>query len=392
MQAIVRQQLKPEPARAPLIVTEQQGGVEVIERLAAEWRMLCAEGRSAQPFFQPEWMAAYVRAFAADKTLVVLTARRQGQLRAVLPLVSEHTTLHGIPVRKLRSPSNVHSCRFDLVTGADDEAEAVQAIWQALQQRTGWDVIELLNVPEGGAGERLLKFAAAEGHRVGQWEQPLGAYLSLSASAPPAETLPTLISSKLRKSLRYYRRNLEKQGALLCQRITVDDPQTLARFYQLESTGWKGKEGTAIACTVPTRQFYDEVTRTATAFGYYTLYSLELNGQSIAMQYGLTYGGCFHLLKPAYDENFREYSPGHLLTAEVLCDLLTRGAQEYDFMSPLSEWKSRWAKSVRAQSHVYLFRRGFIGHALHAWKFRVALRARQLKQNYQAGLTQGEVL
>ena len=377
---VAKQKLEKQTAPAPLIVEEFTGGVEVIERLSVEWRKLCAEGRCAQPFFQPEWIAAYLRAFAADQTLIVFTVRRQGRLRAVLPLITEFTTLHGVPVRKLRSPSNVYSCRFDLVVNAGDESEVVNALWQALRQKNNWDVIELLDVPEGGAAEKLLRLAAAEGHQGGQWEQPPGAYLTLPESGRIEETLSTLTSSKLRKSLRYYRRNLEKQGTLQFRNIVIDDQQMRERFYQLESAGWKGSAGTAIASAAQTRQFYDEVARTAASSSYYTLYSLELNENPIAMQFGLTYGGCFHLLKPAYDENFREYSPGHLLTYEVLSDLIAHGGREYDFMSPTSEWKSRWANAVRAQSHIYIFRHGFIGQALHTWKFQIALRLRQLKQ------------
>ena len=380
---VAKQQLMQSAAPASLIVEELSGGVEVIERLTVEWQNVCLEGRFAQPFFQPEWVAAYLRAFAADKTLVVFTVRRQGQLRAVLPLVAEFTTLHGVPVRKLRSPSNVHSCRFDLVVGKDDESETINVLWQALRQKNNWDVIELLDVPEGGAAEQLLRLAAAEGYQGGQWKQPPGAYLALPESDRREETLSALTSSKLRKSLRYYRRNLEKQGVLRFKSIAVDDQKMRESFYQLESAGWKGNQRTAIICEEQTKKFYDEVARTAAQSGYYTLYSLELNENPIAMQFGLTYGGCFHLLKPAYDENFREHSPGHLLTYEVLSDLIACGGREYDFMSPTSEWKSRWANAVRAQSHLYIFRRGFIGQALHIWKFQIALRMRQLKQKYR---------
>ena len=380
---VAKQKLEKQTAPAPLIVEEFTGGVELIERLAVEWRKLCAEGRCAQPFFQPEWIAAYLRAFAADNQLIVFTVRRQGKLRAVLPLIAETATLHGVPVRKLRSPSNVHSCRFDLVVGDEDEAETINALWQALHQRKNWDVIELLDVPEGGAGEELLRLATAEGHRGGQWGQPSGAYLVLPEAGNVEVMLQELTSSKLRKSLRYYRRNLEQQGALRFSRCVLEDQQLRERFYQLESAGWKGAEGTAIACAAQTLQFYDEVAGAAANLGYYTIYSLALNERIIAMQFGLTYGGRFHLLKPAYDESFSEFSPGQLLTYEVLSDLLARGRTEYDFMSPPSEWKSRWAKAVRPQSHLYIFRRGLMGHALYAWKFHVMWQARQIKQQFQ---------
>src|SRR5262245_18652163 len=77
--------------KAEPVAEALSGGVEIIERLAEEWRALCAEGPCDQPFFRPEWIAAYVRAFAPEKKLLILTTRLDGRLRAVLPMVKEWT-------------------------------------------------------------------------------------------------------------------------------------------------------------------------------------------------------------------------------------------------------------------------------------------------------------
>jgi CelD/BcsL family acetyltransferase involved in cellulose biosynthesis len=373
-----------EAAHAPLLIEEQTGGVEIIERLAAEWRTLCAEGRSPQPFFQPEWIAAYVRAFAADQTLVVFTARRNGQLRAVLPLISERTPLHGIPVRKLRSPANAHSCRFDLIAGRDDAEEAVRALWQALQRRGGWDVIELFDVPEGGLGEQLLALAASAAFPTGQWEMPAASYLPLAVlGATTEERLEATlrqVSVKRWNEVRRLRRKLEEQGVVQVSCEEQARATELDRFYALERAGWKGDRGTAIACDDRVRQFYNTLAHAVADRGRLWLYRMDCGGQTIAMQFCVTDDQTCYLLKPAYDEAFRKYSPGHLLVAEVLRDVLARGMTTYDLLSPVSEWKRYWTKATHAQTHCYIFRRDFIGHALHAWKFQVALHARPLKQ------------
>ena len=58
----------------------RRGGVEIIADLASEWRALCDEGTHAEPFYRPEWISAYVRAFAPDKQVVLVTARAGGRL------------------------------------------------------------------------------------------------------------------------------------------------------------------------------------------------------------------------------------------------------------------------------------------------------------------------
>ncbi len=100
----------------PLLTVEgHRGGVEVVESIAAEWRELCAEAHNDQPFFRPEWVGTYLRAFAPCKPILLITARVDGRLKAVLPLVEEQAWHWGVPVRKLRSAANVHCLRFDLI-------------------------------------------------------------------------------------------------------------------------------------------------------------------------------------------------------------------------------------------------------------------------------------
>ncbi len=369
-----------------LVLETLIGGVEVIEQLADEWRALCSEGPCDQPFFRPEFIAAYVKAFAAHKTLLVLTARSAGRLRAVLPLIAERTWLHGMPVRKLRSASNVHCARFDLIHGRSDGAAATQAIWQTLRQRRDWDVIELTEIAEGSACETLLERAVADHYPVGVWELPPGPYLPLDVtgrSLPQREAITlAAVSPKSLSSLRRKRRRLEERGPLRFFSLDKAAPEDLERFYALERAGWKGQQGTAIACDANVRQFYDGVAQATAQSGGFALYLLECDGKAIAMQYCVLDKQRCYLLKPTYDESFSAYSPGQLLVHEVLRDVLTRGLCEYDFMSPQSEWKSHWSKAARTQSHGYIFRCGLLGRALHAWKFRLLKTARQIKRRW----------
>jgi CelD/BcsL family acetyltransferase involved in cellulose biosynthesis len=370
-------------AKAEPVVEAFSGGVEIIERLANEWRELCAEGPCDEPFFRPEWIAAYARAFAPEKKLLIVTARVNGRLCAVLPLVQGWALFHGLPVRMLRGASNVHSCRFDLVHGAGQDGPlAIWAVWQLLKRKRGWDVIELDSVPEGGASERVLRLAQSDGHPTGQWEMSPGPYVTLPGEVTMPDKALRHTSSDFRTKVRRRRRKLEEEGELRLICTTQADPSELERFYQLERSGWKGREGTAIACHAETRKFYDEIARSATQFGYLSLYRLECGNHTVAMQYGLTYGGRYFLIKPAYDENFRQGAPGHIITYEVLRELLAQGGKEFDLLMPQMEWKREWATAARPHTLCYIFARGVVGRALHAYKFRLRPAVRQMSRKW----------
>jgi CelD/BcsL family acetyltransferase involved in cellulose biosynthesis len=98
-----------------ILVNTDCGGVEVIERGADAWRILCDESVDKQPFYRPEWIAAHIRAFTPKASVLLLTVTVQGRLCLVLPLLQERTLFCGLPLRRLRAPVNSHSCRFDAV-------------------------------------------------------------------------------------------------------------------------------------------------------------------------------------------------------------------------------------------------------------------------------------
>jgi CelD/BcsL family acetyltransferase involved in cellulose biosynthesis len=368
-------------AQAPPLLTEVlRGGAEIIERLADEWRGLCEEGPCQEPFYRPEWIAAYVRAFAPDKELLIITARLEGRLRAVLPLIAERARFHGVPVRKLRSAANIHSCRFDLVRGAGDDRAAAWAVWQQLKATPGWDVIEIRDVPPNGAMERVLRAAQREGHPVGKWASLHTRYIPLPPPGVPLEQGVPRLDKDFRYKLRKWRRKLERKGPVAFRHTAQADPAALERFYALENSGWKGQAGTSITCDAATRQFYDEVARAAARFGYLTLYELECDGRVVAMHYGLRLGGRYFVPKMAYDEAHKNCGLGHLILHEVLQDCAGRGESEFDFLGDDGAWKRAWTRDVRPHAWCYVFRRGLIGQALYALKFKLLRTARQIKR------------
>ena len=354
----------------PPLTQSLTGGVELIDRLGDEWRSLCAEGPSADPFFRPGWIGAYLRAFEPRAKLRIVVVRTDGRARLILPLIEERSTLRGFPVRKLRAAAGVHSCRFDAIVGHGDPEPWIRAAWSHLQETGGWDVVELCDVPEGGAASRLVERAAKDGHPTGAWESMRTPYVRLSGAKDVEEILKRT-GSHFRANLRRRRRRLEEKGALTLRRTDRADPAELARFYELERMGWKGDRGTAIACDARTRRFYDEIAGWAAQEGILSLRALELDGSAIAMHYGLTSGGRYLLPKPAYDPTLSSCSPGQILLHDVLRDGIEQGLSEFDFLGPWMEWKADWTQDVRPHHWLYVFRRGALGRALHAAKFRL---------------------
>ena len=179
-------------------------------------------------------------------------------------------------------------------------------------------------------------------------------------------------------------RHLEKLGPVRLVRLDEADPVWLDRFFQMEAAGWKGKQGTAIACSPQSRAMHEAFAREAARFGYLTLYSLECAGEPVAMHFGLTMHGRYMVPKLTFDETKAEYSPGHLLLQEILRDCVDRGLVEVDFLGNTDDWKERWGKDIRIYHHTYIFGSGMAARAAHAWRFRLLPAGRRLRHDITA--------
>jgi CelD/BcsL family acetyltransferase involved in cellulose biosynthesis len=363
----------------PSAVSVETGSVELLDHWSDEWRKLCTEDPEHQPFYRPEWIAAYLRAFEPEAKILLLTAQVGGQLSAILPLVEEHTHLYGLPVRRLRAPVNDHSGRFDIVRRRGQPGDAaVSGIWMALRDRCDWDLLEFKDAPAGGAVDFLASLAQADGFSAGSKSSLSAPYLRFDGTQSDADWRLQRVSPNLRQSLRRILRRTSEEGELRLRRIEIADSVELNRFYKLESAGWKGDRGSAIILRENTRRFYDEVARTAAQFGYLSLYYLELNGQLLAAQFGLAHGGRYYMPKCAIAETARRYAPGHLLIHAVLQDIAQRGFSEFDFMGSDDEYKMKWASGVRPHSDWNLFGESVVGRLLWLARFRVKALAKKL--------------
>jgi CelD/BcsL family acetyltransferase involved in cellulose biosynthesis len=347
-----------------------RGGVELLDRLADEWRGLCSQGSCNQPFFQPEWIRAYLSAFDPNASVLLITVHTGGRLAGVLPLVEQRRVICGLPVKVLASPTNVHSCRFDLITsrGSDGQA-ALQAIWESIKQLREWTLIALDHVPVDGAAPQLLDLARRQGYGGALVESFASPYFSLAEFAGDWDSWLSRLKGDFRRELRRRRRKLEAGGEVRLLRMDQATPTVLQHFYDLEASGWKGEGGTAIECAPPIRRFYDEVAMAASRFGYLAMYFLELSGRPIAGHFGLNFGGRYFVPKLAFDEKYAAFSPGHLLVHDVARDCAERGVAEFDFLGEEMEWKAAWAQAARRLCSVYVFNDDRLGRILHAAKF-----------------------
>ncbi len=361
-----RVEVKRPAARRILTARTEVGGVELLERIAEEARSLCREANASEPFYMPDWSEAYIRAFNPQGELILFTVWEGERIRAYLPLMLTSGFVSGLPVRKLTSCASQFACRFDLVCCTGDEREEVlRGIWREMSRLRKWDVLELLYVKEGSAIDELLQLASKEGYSVARKLTWRALYATFQKQPDGTEPCLAHTQRKFRANLRRTRKELDGLGSVAFQHHSSADPEALARFFQLEASGWKGREGTAISCEPARRLFFELVATAASRDGYFSLDFLELDGKPIAGHFSLVWNGRYQLLKAAYDESYSRLGPGHLIVLEAFRNLGPSGLRELDFIASPKWDETRWASEGRDHYTWFAFSRTPYGGLLH---------------------------
>lgn len=356
------------------LVVEELRDRRAFAALAPAWEVLreriAEQGGAAGPFLSPGWFAIYAASFPSA-SLRLFVAHEAGQLRGVLPLVGESRFVGGIPARMLRSLSDDHSQRFDVLMETADVAHAFRA---HLDRSPDWDVIELRDVPVRIPSGAKALLGVAAGHPTGCWVSQSSPYLPLPSTP---EGLEQLLGAKFRANLRRRRRNLaEKFGAVVLERIENDAgrrviDQALDEGFRLEASGWKGARKTAIACDAVVSKRYRLLAHAFAKEGKLALSFLRVGETRRAFHLGIIDRGVYFLFKPGHDAELASYGLGHLLVDAVARDLIGRGVREFDFLGDDMPWKRQWTQLNRPHAWHYLFRPSLFGRFLHAWKFGV---------------------
>lgn len=152
-----------------------------------------------------------------------------------------------------------------------------------------------------------------------------------------------------RSDLRRAQRNAAKLGTVSCE-IHIPTIETLEPLlrdaFLVESAGWKGRLGSALAIDPSVGAFYMHFSRAACRLGILRIGILRIGGRAAAMQLAVEQEGCFWLFKMGFDESFARMSPGILLMTESLRSARQRGCHRFEMMGKTEAWNQIWTPQI----------------------------------------------
>ncbi len=141
----------------------------------------------------------------------------------------------------------------------------------------------------------------------------------LESDADPDDYLRNALSPHHFREFRRLKRRLGEHGELDYRVARQADEIRLGleTFLTLEANGWKGRAGTAMVIDRFRAAFAREAVHRLSEQGLCRIHSLTLGGKTIASLIVLVEAGIAYTWKTAFDETWRDYSPGALLAIEA---------------------------------------------------------------------------
>jgi CelD/BcsL family acetyltransferase involved in cellulose biosynthesis len=284
----------------------------------AAWEDLAEHAVDANAFYEPWMLLPALRSFGTAGTLAFLFVYGTDPVRPTgppllcgfVPLERRHFKRFPVPVLTLYKPAYCYLCTPLLRVG--HAVDVLHAVFEwARTDRRGAALLDFAVVPADGPFNQALVDAVHEHAAMTcQWETYNRA---LMRRAPNAGTyLASAMSAGHRKELRRLRRRLADMGTLESRELGPNDDLNpwIAGFLQLEMSGWKGQERSALGSAAASRDYFVAVAQGAFARGRLFMLGLFLDGKPIALKCSFISGQGGLAFKIAYDESFARYSPG----------------------------------------------------------------------------------
>lgn len=162
------------------------------------------------------------------------------------------------------------------------------------------------------------------------------------------------------KNIRRYQKRAEDSAGKFSL-VHITDPteiaKALVRYGELESAGWKGKEGTAIAADNAQGRFYLDMLLRFAGSGQGFVMELHTGERLIASRLFIGHERMWIILKTTYDETQSIYAPGRLLLHDVLKEAFaTMPGGAVEFYTNASRDQAEWATSLRPIPHRQIVR------------------------------------
>lgn len=323
--------------------------IDSLESIAEAWDMLAIETAQASPLMTHAWLSCFFNVYAGADNWFVVVAFVNGELVAVLPLIIKSGA--GLWKNKsvLQLPGNNQTLSVDAVVKAGMESLLPQLHRAAFKH---WPDAYCLNYSRIDQISGNLRYL--QRNRGLFCQSDLAGYgYGLALQQTFDEYFASL--SKNQKS------NIKRWSNKLVESLNVEfeydrnfNQENLKKIFELENSGWKGREGTSVLGDRQAAKFFSLLAESLAAKGWLVLQLLKLDGELIAGNFSIQFKNTVLIWKLAYSEQHAKMSPGSLLLLDVIKKSIHEKLAGVDLMTS-EKWYENWNMQRRPFVDIYLF-------------------------------------
>jgi CelD/BcsL family acetyltransferase involved in cellulose biosynthesis len=295
---------------------------ERAESLRNAWDDLAWHAIEPNPFSESWMLLPAWRALAGSQQVRLAGVYRDGarpqdapELCGLMPLIRERYGRW--PVEAWRSWQHPYCYLCTPLLRQGVAVEALRALWSWMESERGPALWELPHIAGGGLFQQTFIEVANERSAAMHVDHQYNRALLVPAESAEDYCAATMTCHN-RQELRRQRRRLGDRGAVEVRTSTPGEPiePWIEHFLSLESAGWKGLEGTALAAAEADAKYFHAIVTAAAERNQVAFLGLFLDGRPVALKVNFLAGDGGFAFKIAFDEAFAKFSPGVQLELE----------------------------------------------------------------------------
>lgn len=302
------------------------------DQLPESANALFEQGEKDSLFFSRPWFENLTAALDDDQAMVLACVVKENNVLAILPLIESD-------VNSWLSLKHRYTTHYSLLLADDEQQRVLTCLVEGLSQLP---LRSLLLEPVADNDSRIHNlqrnmetagYSCEQLFRLYNWIYRVQgqSYEDYMAARP----------ARLRNTISRKKRKLEREHGFEIRLFTGDEvPQAMPDYYTVYSASWKANEQYV--------GFMDGIVAGFSRPGWSRLAILYVNGQPIAAQLWFVLHGKANIFRLAYDEAWKRYSPGSILTSflmEYVIDI--DRVKEIDFLTGNDAYKQDWMSERR---------------------------------------------
>jgi O-antigen/teichoic acid export membrane protein/CelD/BcsL family acetyltransferase involved in cellulose biosynthesis len=321
-----------------------------VEKIAIEWQQL-ADRKGQSLFGSYGWFALWWSSLGKRGGcchLHIVTARVNGRLTAVLPLVVRRSGLLRI----------LEWAGYEVFDYGDVLAESprdAQGVWQHIYAKGHYDVALIKDVHAKASALPVLT------QTMQLREQRRNYFLTLDFAS--GEAWLAAQSRKLRGDTRRKTEKMQGKGPVTFHVHRNGDPvpaKIIDALYAQKAAWFDAREASGVFSRAEIKDFLCDLAQDAAQQGTLYLAWLSSGDAVVACHMGFVRSEVLYLYHTTYDAAYGAFSPGNILMIETIKWAIDARLRELDFMRGDEAYKQRFASGTRALS-AFVSSRSIVG-------------------------------